>query len=227
MKIDRAGIPFIAAAGLPALGFALFGLYLWAAPFAVLGLAMVFFFRDPDRAARGTPHAVIAPADGRVMVAGAPSPNAAPTGEWTQLSIFLSPLDVHVNRMPVTGRVARVEYKPGSFRAAYRPEATNDNERSEIWVDTEFCTVVFRQITGVLVRRVVCRARPGDHVQAGDRFGVMKFGSRIDLFLPVGTQLLVGVGDRVRAGETVVAELDVERRGHRAQSSDSKRAHAV
>jgi phosphatidylserine decarboxylase len=213
MKIDQAGIPFIAAAGVPALGLAAFGLYLWAAPFVVLALAMVFFFRDPDRAAPSTGRAVLSPADGRVMVAGAPSPNAAPAGAWSQLSIFLSPLDVHVNRMPVAGRVARVDYKPGSFRAAYRPEATNENERNEIWIDTGACTVVFRQITGVLVRRVVCRARPGDQVRAGDRFGVMKFGSRIDLFLPAGTRLLVGVGDRVRAGETVVAELNGQRAG--------------
>jgi phosphatidylserine decarboxylase len=103
--------------------------------------------------------------------------------------------------------VTRVDYKPGSYRPAYRPEATTENERSEVWIDTGTCTVVFRQITGVLVRRVVCRVRPGDEVRAGDRFGVMKFGSRIDLFLPAGTPLLVGAGDRVRAGETVLAHL--------------------
>jgi phosphatidylserine decarboxylase len=141
------------------------------------------------------------------MVAGAPPPGAAPGGSWTQVSIFLSPLDVHVNRIPVSGTVIRVDYKAGSYRAAYRPEATTENERSEVWIETPACMVVFRQITGVLVRRVVCRVRPGDAVRAGDRMGVMKFGSRIDLFLPAGTPLLVNVGDRVRAGETVLAQL--------------------
>ncbi len=207
MKIDRAGIPFVAAPLVPAVGLAAFGWFVWSAAFALLAVAMALFFRDPDRLAPASTALVVSPADGRVMVAGAPSPGAAPAGEWTQLSIFLSPLDVHVNRIPVSGTVTQVDYKPGSYRAAYRPEATIENERSEVWIDTPSCTVVFRQITGVLVRRVVCRVRPGDAVRAGDRFGVMKFGSRIDLFLPAGTPLLVSVGDRVRAGETVLAQL--------------------
>jgi phosphatidylserine decarboxylase len=209
MKIDRAGIPFVAAAAVPAVGLCAFQAFAWAVPFALLTIAMVLFFRDPDRhPASADPAQVVAPADGRVMVAGAPQPDAAPSpGNWLQVSIFLSPLDVHVNRMPITGRVTRVDYRPGRCRAAYLPEATIENERSEIWIDGAGSTVVCRQITGVLVRRVVCRARPGDEVRAGDRYGVMKFGSRIDLFLPAGTRLQVGVGDRVRAGESVLAEL--------------------
>lgn len=207
MKIDRAGFPFIAAAAVPALGLVPFGLYSWAAPFAVVVLLLTFFFRDPDRVIPPGDGAVIAPADGRVMVVGAPAAGAAPAGSWTQVSIFLSPLDVHVNRIPVSGRVRSVEYRPGSFRAAYRPEATFENERTEIWIDTGAAPVVCRQITGVLVRRVVCRVREGDEVRAGDRFGVMKFGSRIDLFLPTSARVLVGVGDRVRAGETIIGRL--------------------
>jgi phosphatidylserine decarboxylase len=170
---------------------------------------MAFFFRDPDRQPLATgPNVVVSPADGRVMVAGAPQPAAAPgAGPWQQISIFLNPLDVHVNRLPVSGRVTKVDYRKGRCLAAYRPEATMENERSEVWIDGAGRTVVCRQITGVLVRRVVCRARPGDQVQAGDRYGVMKFGSRIDLFLPADSRLLVGVGDRVRGGETILAEL--------------------
>ena len=207
MKIDRAGFPFVAGALVPALGLGAFGWWLWSLPFVLLAVALALFFRDPDRSAPASTGLVVSPADGRVMVAGAPPTGAAPAGQWTQLSIFLSPLDVHVNRIPVSGTVTRVDYKPGSYRAAYRPEATTENERSEVWIDASTCTVVFRQITGVLVRRVVCRVRPGETVRAGDRMGVMKFGSRIDLFLPAGTPLLVGVGDRVRAGETVLAQL--------------------
>jgi phosphatidylserine decarboxylase len=208
MKIDRAGIPFIVAALIPALGAAAFGWYLWAAPFVLVAAALVFFFRDPDRVAPAEAGAVVSPADGRVMVAGAPQPGAAPEGTWTQVSIFLSPLDVHVNRIPVSGRVRSVDHRPGRYRAAYSPEATTENERSEVWIDTPSCPVVCRQITGVLVRRVVCRVRAGDEVRAGERFGVMKFGSRIDLFLPAGARLLVRQGDRVRAGETVLATLN-------------------
>jgi phosphatidylserine decarboxylase len=210
MKIDPAGIPFVAAAAIPAAGLAAFQAFAWSAAFLVLAAAMVFFFRDPDRHpgsdAAGT---IVSPADGKVMVAGSPPEGAAPgPGSWTQLSIFLSPLDVHVNRIPVTGRVSRVEYRPGRCRAAYLPEATIENERSEVWIEGRGWTVVCRQITGVLVRRVVCRARPGADVRAGDRLGVMKFGSRMDLFLPAGVRLKVAVGDRVTAGETVVAVLD-------------------
>jgi phosphatidylserine decarboxylase len=211
MKIDRAGLPFVAAAAVPAAVLAAFQAFAWAAPLVVLAVAMVFFFRDPDRRhAASSPNAIVSPADGRVMVVGEPQPNAAPgPGHWLQVSIFLSPLDVHVNRMPVTGRVTRVDYRRGSYRAAYRPEATIENQRSEVWIDGTGWTVVCRQITGVLVRRVVCRARRGDEVQAGQRFGVMKFGSRIDLFLPAGTRLQIAVGDRVRAGETILGELAV------------------
>jgi phosphatidylserine decarboxylase len=207
MKIDRAGLPFVAGALMPALGFGAFGWWLWSLPFVLLAVALSLFFRDPDRTAPASTGLVVSPADGRVMVAGAPATGAAPPGQWTQLSIFLSPLDVHVNRIPVSGTVTRVDYRPGSYRAAYRSEATMENERNEVWIEASTCTVVFRQITGVLVRRVVCRVRPGQTVRAGDRMGVMKFGSRIDLFLPEGTPLLVGVGDRARGGETVLAQL--------------------
>jgi phosphatidylserine decarboxylase len=208
MTIDRAGIPFVAGAFVPAAALAGWQQYGWAAPFLVLAIALAAFFRDPERHAPAGPGSVVSPADGRVMVAGAPQAGAAPPGDWMQVSIFLSPLDVHVNRLPVSGRVARVDYQRGGYRAAYKPEAATENERNELWIESGGRTVVCRQITGVLVRRVVCRVRAGDDVRAGDRFGIMKFGSRIDLFLPAGTCLLVRAGDRVRAGETLLATLD-------------------
>jgi phosphatidylserine decarboxylase len=116
-------------------------------------------------------------------------------------------MDVHVNRIPASGRITRVTYTPGKFLPAYRTDAGGVNERSEIWIDHHGQTVVARQIVGILARRVVCRAKNGDEVRAGDRFGVMKFGSRMDVFLPATARIRVKVGDAVRAGETVIAVL--------------------
>ena len=172
-----------------------------------LSLFFLFFFRDPERAAPGTPDAVLSPADGRVMVAGpSVTPDFAET-TWQQVSIFLSPMDVHVNRMPVGGRVTRVAYHPGRFLPAYKQDAGSLNEHTEVTVDHGGQQVVVRQIVGILARRIVCRVKEGDLVQAGDRFGVMKFGSRMDVFLPAHATLTVRVGDRVIGGVTVLAVL--------------------
>jgi phosphatidylserine decarboxylase len=140
-----------------------------------------------------------------VLIAGEAEAASAPPGTWKQVSIFLSPLDVHVNRIPIGGRVTRVEYTPGRFLAAYRPEAARVNERNEVWLDRGGETVVCRQVVGVLARRLVCRVAPGAVVQTGERYGLMKFGSRIDLYLPPRLAVRVAAGDRVRGGETVVA----------------------
>jgi phosphatidylserine decarboxylase len=207
MKIDPAGYPFIAGAAAPAVLLFALGVPWLAALLVLLTVAVALFFRDPDRQVPSDPDAVVSPADGRVVVAGVPQPGVAPAGEWQQVSIFLSPLDVHVNRLPAGGRVTSVDYRPGKYLPAYRGEAATENERNEICLDRAGTSIVFRQITGVLVRRVVCRVRPGDVVQAGQRFGVMKFGSRIDLFLPPSARLLVAEGARVRAGETIIARL--------------------
>jgi phosphatidylserine decarboxylase len=142
------------------------------------------------------------------MVAGDRAGSGAPPGEWKQISIFLSPLDVHVNRTPVEGRVTRVEYHPGSFLPAYRAEAGQLNEWTEVWFERGGRKVVCRQIVGILARRIVCRLREGDTVSRGQRFGVMKFGSRIDLFLPVSSRITVKVGDKVVSGETPIATLE-------------------
>ncbi len=206
MKIDRAGFPFIAGALVPALVLTALKRPRWALPFGGLAAAFAFFFRDPERDVPSNPEAVVSPADGRVIVAGAAEPSA-PDGCWRQVSIFLSPLDVHINRSPVDGTTLRVEYRPGRFLPAYEKDAAAVNDRNEIWLDHGGEPVVCRQIAGVLARRVVCRLNPGDQVGAGERLGLMKFGSRFDVFLPERAEVLVTVGDRVRAGETVIARL--------------------
>ena len=207
MRTDPAGYPFILGALVTALLVGSLASWTLAAPLFVLAAFFLFFFRDPHRTVTDTPNVVLSPADGRVMVAGAISGQQAPPGEWQQISIFLSPMDVHVNRMPIGGRVTKVQYHPGRFLPAYKPEAGDLNEYTEVWIDHEGQPVVFRQIVGVLARRIVCRAREGDVVKAGDRFGVMKFGSRMDLFLPTTATLRVKPGDKVVGAVTVLAEL--------------------
>lgn len=211
MRIDPAGWPFVGAAFVFALLAVPFSTPL-AAGLLVLAAFFLFFFRDPERRVTAVANAagadlVLSPADGRVMVAGAPTGQMFPEGQWQQITIFLSPMDVHVNRMPVSGRVTNVVYHPGRFLPAYRAEAGDLNEYTELWVDHGGQRIVFRQIVGILARRIVCRARVGDVVRAGDRFGVMKFGSRMDIFLPPTAVIRVQVGDRTVAAVTVLAEL--------------------
>ena len=178
-----------------------------AVPLALLAAFFLYFFRDPDRVSPQDPSLVLSPADGRVLVAGSADPAATPPGEWKQISIFLSPTDVHVNRSPVSGRVTKVDFRKGKFLPAYHHDAASSNERSEVWVDHGGSPVVFRQIVGILARRVVCRVQPGSNLKAGERFGIMKFGSRMDVFLPPSAELRVAKGDAVVGGVTVIALL--------------------
>jgi phosphatidylserine decarboxylase len=206
VKIDAAASPFVLIAAIPAVLAWWFGPLWLALALLVLPLAILLFFRDPERTPPTDPALILSPADGRVMYAGDGKPEEAPAGSWRQVTIFLSLFDVHINRTPAAGRVTRVEYIPGSFRAAFKPES-RENERSEIWIDHHGVPVVFRQVVGVLARRVVCRIKPGDVVAPGARVGLMKFGSRMDVFVPVTATLTVKAGDSVTAGETVVARL--------------------
>jgi phosphatidylserine decarboxylase len=206
MKIDRAGWPFIVGALVPGAGLAVLVRARWAIPFAALAGFFAYFFRDPERTIPTAPGLVVSPADGRVMISGPSDGRWAPPGAWKQITIFLSPLDVHMNRTPVEGRVTRVEYRRGTFLPAYRDTA-NDNELNEVWLDSGGRTVVFRQVVGILARRIVCRVREGEHLERGQRIGLMKFGSRMDVFLPLETDLLVAVGEHVVGGETVLARM--------------------
>jgi phosphatidylserine decarboxylase len=207
VRLDPAGYPFIGGTAALALAAALTVGGLGAVPLLILAAFFTYFFRDPDRASPSDPQVVLSPADGRVLVAGPAAPDVAPPGDWKQISIFLSPMDVHVNRTPVAGRVTKVDFRKGRFLPAYHHDAAGHNERSEVWIDHGGKTVVFRQIVGILARRVVCRVKPGDVLAPGGRFGIMKFGSRMDVFLPAGSILLVKVGDQVIGGVTPIATL--------------------
>jgi len=209
--IDREAWPAAAVGAVPSFLAAALGRKKAAALLLALPVGIVAFFRDPDRRADATPvdeDVVLAPADGKVMHAGAPQPGVAPAGDWQQVSIFLSVFDVHINRAPYGGRVTDVTYRPGKWLAAYKFESAIQNERSDITVEREVGgrtrTVVFRQIVGAVARRVVTRVRPGDTVATGERIGLMKFGSRMDVFVPPEVALDVAKGDRTVAGETVL-----------------------
>jgi phosphatidylserine decarboxylase len=207
MRIDPSGWPFILG------GLVLAIVALWLVnPFVGVALLVVtafflFFFRDPERAVTAPASAVVSPADGRVMVAGPSTTPSFPADRWQQISIFLSPMDVHVNRMPVGGRVTGVKYHPGRFLPAYRADAGELNEYTEVTLDHDGIVVVVRQIVGILARRIVCRVREGEVVEAGARFGVMKFGSRMDIFIPRDSTMQTKVGDKVVGGITVLAML--------------------
>jgi phosphatidylserine decarboxylase len=207
VRIDRAGLPFIGGAFALALLSGAAVTWLLALPFIVAGAFFLFFFRDPERRVPSGGGVVLSPADGRVLVAGPAVVGAAPAGSWQQVSVFLSPMDVHVNRAPVSGQITRVAFTPGRFLPAYRHDAGTANERSEIWIDHDGETIIARQIVGMLARRVVRRLQTGDTVRAGDRYGIMKFGSRMDVFLPMNARVVVKIGDVVRGGETVIAVL--------------------
>jgi phosphatidylserine decarboxylase len=175
----------------------------------VVGTAFVlWFFRDPERIPPADERLVVSPADGRVLAVAAEREERYLHGPATRVSIFMSPLDVHVNRNPVAGSVAMVEHTAGRFRAAFADKASLDNERNAVVLEHEGRRFLMVQIAGALARRIVCRLAPGDRVRRGERFGMIMFGSRMDLFLPPGVRPRVRPGERVHAGTTVLAEIE-------------------
>jgi phosphatidylserine decarboxylase len=190
---------------LPLAGLTVLGTFLgWWALTGICGCLTVFvvyFFRDPERSVPSTPGAIVSPADGRVMeivTAEAQAP---------RVSIFLSLLDVHINRAPYAGTVSKIAYTPGKFLAAYRPEASLVNESNSVIIQNHDREFIVKQIAGVIARRIVCRVQPGEVLEKGQRYGLIRFGSRVDLVLPRYAEVVVQVGDIVRGGETILAVL--------------------
>jgi phosphatidylserine decarboxylase len=204
LPLASEGLPFIVPLAVATAGGLLLGWELLAGIAAVLTAAVSSFFRDPERAIPQTPGAVVSPADGRVheieMEEGR-----------RRISIFLSVTDVHVNRAPYAGKVTEVTYKPGRFIPAYRAEASRENESNRMTIDSSHVVIDVKQIAGILARRIVCRARPGDVLERGQRYGLIRFGSRTDLFLPADADVVAQVGDKVRGGNTTLAYLKVPR----------------
>jgi phosphatidylserine decarboxylase len=167
---------------------------------------MAFFFRDPDRVIPAGEGIFVSPADGKVIGIRDVSDQQFTGAGATEISIFMSPLDVHVNRSPCDGRVMAVRHSPGIFMAAYRDDASLRNENIVMLLETGHGNVLVRQVAGFVARRAVCRVREGDVLKRGERYGIIKFSSRLDMYLPKDAEIKVALGERVKAGETVVAK---------------------
>ena len=204
----RDGVPFVVVPAL--LGVAGGVVSIWAplvwiatVVFFVLAAFMAYFFRDPDRSIPLQPGIVVSPADGRVTTV---QQAQSPSGE-SRVSIFLSPFDVHINRAPIEGEVADITYRKGKFMMATKDEASLLNEQNSLTIVGKDMTVKCTQIAGILARRIVCWKRRGERVKCGERFGMIKFGSRTDLWLPSNIDILVNEGMHVRGGETIIGKI--------------------
>jgi phosphatidylserine decarboxylase len=201
------GYPFVIFPALAGLLAWLFGYAPLAVVIWLLALFALSFFRDPSRSSNAPLDAVLAPADGKVVKLTSAPAEFATIGLPQQISIFMSPANVHVNRAPISGIVTRAAYKAGRKFPAYRDKASELNEHSVVVIEGKAGTVAYKQIAGAVARRVVCDLAEGETVQRGQRVGLIKFGSRVDLFLPADAVVAVAAGERTRAGVTVVARL--------------------
>jgi phosphatidylserine decarboxylase len=207
-KIAIEGLPYVGVFGLLAWVTALSGLKLLSLILGAATFFILYFFRDPERKIPQDPCAVIAPADGKIVEVENSLEENFLNREMKRIGIFLSITDCHINRFPVTGRVVSTRYIPGRFHKAYLTLASNENERLATLVETEDKEqIVIVQVAGFIARRIVSYVRVGDLVQRGERFGMIKFGSRVDIYLPLRCEVTVLVGDKVRGGETIIGWL--------------------
>lgn len=207
--IAREGLPFVAVGLVAALVGFYFRLYPLGVLFALLTLFVLYFFRDPQRQAPATPGVILSPADGRILEVRPAAPAESGLDEnATKISIFMSVFNVHVNRSPIDGAVARIAYHPGRFFAANLDKASHLNERNSLWLQLPGGKrILVVQIAGLIARRIACWVRQGDRLQAGQRFGLIRFGSRLETFVPAETSIAVRVGQQVQAGVTPLGYL--------------------
>jgi phosphatidylserine decarboxylase len=171
----------------------------------LIWLGLLFFMRDPQRIPPPETGIYLAPADGKVVAIDRVDEESFVGGSTVRIAIFLSLFDVHVNRSPAAGEIRKVRHVPGRFLQAFRPEASQVNEYNDIGLEDGASRILVKQIAGILARRIVCSVREGDHVRAGQRVGMIKFGSRTEVFLPPDCQVAVSLGDKVRGGLTILA----------------------
>jgi phosphatidylserine decarboxylase len=207
IPIAGEGVPFIALPFLGTLAAVIFSVWWAAALLGALTLFLIQFFRDPERRSDSPASCVLSPADGTILTVGDPQPGEAPAELTKKVVVFMSVFNCHVNRSPISGTIARYEYTPGKKLAAFSPKASFDNEQNRIEMAGGTQRVVFKQIAGALARRIVFRKKPGDHCARGERVGMIRFGSRVDLFVPSEAEIAVKPGDKVKAGLTVLARF--------------------
>lgn len=208
MRIAKEGWPLILSVSALALLALLFGWKVIGVVFVLLTAGVAAFFRDPERIIPAGEELVVSPADGRVVAIAPVEAGALFADATTRISIFLSPLDVHINRAPVAGRVSDVRYQAGKFLPAFKAEASDSNEQNALHiVDERERNWGVVQVAGILARRIVCRAKAGDMLSRGERFGLIMFGSRTDIYLPQGCRVEATEGQRVRGGETIIGRF--------------------
>ncbi len=208
IPVAKEGFPFIGFAAFCTIILALFGLSVATIISFIATTFIVCFFRDPERFVPVRPDALVSPADGKVINVEKILENPFTGGEVQKISIFMNVFNVHVNRIPFNGKVEKILYKPGKFYSADSAQGGLENEYCASIISTpEGHTLAFVQIAGLIARRIVCWLEPGDEVTRGRRFGLIRFGSRVDLYLPIQTEVLIKKGDKVRAGETVLGYL--------------------
>lgn len=206
--IAKAGYPFIGAAAATTIILAILGLKFLTLLALLVTFFICFFFRDPDRYIPDQQNAVVSPADGKIVLAEKVDKNPFLDGETIKVSIFMNVFNVHVNRAPYSGKVETIKYHPGKFFSANLDKASADNERNALILDIEEGKrICFVQIAGLIARRIICYANEGDYLKQGQRFGLICFGSRLDVYLPTDTKLNVSVGDTVSAGTSVLGYL--------------------
>lgn len=208
LAVAPEGRPFIIGSALATALAVLFGFYVLALFFLACTAFVSFFFRDPDRMVPEKDGLVVSPADGRVVEVKLVEESEISAGKMLKISVFMSVFNVHVNRMPFSGRVADVSYHPGKFFSADLDKASRVNERNAVTLDINGGQkLIVVQVAGLIARRIVCRVREGDLLRRGERFGMICFGSRLDVYLPAKTLLAVSVGDKVFAGTSVLGAL--------------------
>jgi len=205
LRIVRDGIPFILAPSLFAVILLALSYWYVALFFILVAAFMAYFFRDPERELPSDPNVIVAPADGRVT--RVESLAAGHADSPTLISIFLSPLDVHINRAPIAGRITDVSYTKGKFLMATDESASLVNEQNALTIEGDKITIVCKQIAGILARRIVCWKHNGEQVNLGERFGLIKFGSRTDVVVPGSVEVLVSEGMHVQAGTTIIGRM--------------------
>ena len=206
--IAKEGYPYIIIfAATTIVALLLGGKWMVIAPF-VITVFMFYFFRDPEREIPEGEGLFVSPADGKIILIKDVFEKEHLKADVKEISIFMSPFNVHVNRTPCDGKIKNIQHNKGKFMAAYKDEASFKNENIEMTLKTKYGDILVRQVAGYVARRAVCRANAGDSLKRGERYGIIKFSSRLDVYLPKNTEIKVKLGDRVRAGETVIGVIE-------------------